>query len=326
MPCRATPNLDVVGSRHALVAKAVNCATKAPIDALALDLLRLAPLDPDRHGVARGRRDLHVLVARVVPKLQRTNGRELDLDHHLPLPPTILGVQEDLEEEAARPSVRCAPPPRLVQLERARLRRAERGVAHGWARARGGGASKRGGRAAPAARVPDERSWRVRSGPMADAASAAQPTTSLVLRAPDGEKAWTLIELQGLIESRTGGTLDGMEFAKLTNEVRAPTPLTIRAHIPVTRAAVRGAANSQGGVPRLTMHKNQLEGEMVELKNPLAIMTLQKPEDGSKEYHAIGIVRQKLVFKARPYPIARPQQCVVSPATSHGNKRARVGE
>ncbi len=42
----------------------------------------------------------------------------------------------------------------------------------------------------------------------------AQPRASIVLRAPDGEVGWTLVELQGTVEPRSG-TLDGMKFARL---------------------------------------------------------------------------------------------------------------
>ena len=71
------------------------------------------------------------------------------------------------------------------------------------------------------------------------------------------------------------------------------------------------------------MGKNQLEGEEVTLKKPIAVMTLQKPEEGKREYHAVGIVRQKLIFKSRPVPVARTE-----PVTLPGpNKRTRgVGE
>ena len=53
-----------------------------------------------------------------------------------------------------------------------------------------------------------------------DTTAAKVQRTSIVMRAPDGEVGWTLIELQGTIESRSGGTLDGMQFARLVHEVR----------------------------------------------------------------------------------------------------------
>lgn len=72
--------------------------------------------------------------------------------------------------------------------------------------------------------------------------------------------------------------------------------------------------------PRLVMGKMQLEGELVKLKKPLAIMSLVKPEEGAAEYHIAGVVRQKFVFKARPVPVITkptgPSVC--------GAKRARA--
>ena len=49
---------------------------------------------------------------------------------------------------------------------------------------------------------------------------SAAPTRSIVLRAPEGEVGWTLIELQGAMEARSGSaSLDGVEFGKLVREV-----------------------------------------------------------------------------------------------------------
>ena len=67
------------------------------------------------------------------------------------------------------------------------------------------------------------------------------------------------------------------------------------------------------GTPKLQLGKMQLEGKEVKLKKPLAIMSLVKREDGTSEYHAAGVVRQKVVFKTRPVPVSRPQAAV--PAT-----------
>ena len=50
----------------------------------------------------------------------------------------------------------------------------------------------------------------------------AAPKRSIVLRAPEGEVGWTLIELQGSMEPRNGKTsLDGVEFGTLKYEVRS---------------------------------------------------------------------------------------------------------
>ena len=49
----------------------------------------------------------------------------------------------------------------------------------------------------------------------------AAPKRSIVMRAPEGEVGWTLIELQGSMEPRNGKTsLDGVEFGTLKYEVR----------------------------------------------------------------------------------------------------------
>ena len=80
----------------------------------------------------------------------------------------------------------------------------------------------------------------------------------------------------------------------------------------------------EGKAPLLVMGKQQLEGEFVKLKKPLAIMSLIKPkdpEDGPNEYHAAGVVRQKLVFRTRPVPASRPP--LPEPSTLCGSKRAR---
>ena len=72
------------------------------------------------------------------------------------------------------------------------------------------------------------------------------------------------------------------------------------------------------------MGKMQLEGEVVKLKKPLAIMSLVKPDESTTEYHAAGIVRRKIVFKTRPVPVVTKP---ASEATSLvGGKRARVDE
>ncbi len=70
------------------------------------------------------------------------------------------------------------------------------------------------------------------------------------------------------------------------------------------------------------MGKMQLEGESIKLKKPLVVMSLHKGSDGTSEYHTKGVVRQKLVFKSRPVPAARP--AVLTSAGS--NKRTRADE
>lgn len=84
-------------------------------------------------------------------------------------------------------------------------------------------------------------------------------------------------------------------------------------------------AAQEAEAPKLVMGKMQLEGEVVKLKKPLAIMTLVKPEDGSTEYHAVGVVRQKLVFKTRPVPII-VKAAAPSGSSLVGTKRVRSEE
>ena len=64
----------------------------------------------------------------------------------------------------------------------------------------------------------------------------------------------------------------------------------------------------------LRIGKGEMPGERVKLKKPLAIMTKVPVEGGagedegrlpSCEYHTVGVIREKLVFKARPTPITR---------------------
>ena len=74
----------------------------------------------------------------------------------------------------------------------------------------------------------------------------------------------------------------------------------------------------------MIMGKMQLEGTEVKLKKPLAIMSLDKPEEGSTAYHMAGVVRQKLVFRTRPVPASRPP--IPEPNTLCGSKRARSDE
>ena len=79
------------------------------------------------------------------------------------------------------------------------------------------------------------------------------------------------------------------------------------------------------GAPRLVMGKMQLEGHVVQLKKPLAIMTLRKPDESSTEYHVAGTVRQKLVFKTRQVPVPVAKAAPAAPSLC-GTKRTRAAE
>lgn len=72
------------------------------------------------------------------------------------------------------------------------------------------------------------------------------------------------------------------------------------------------------------MGKVALEGEDVKLKKPIAVMALDKSESGEREYCAVGIVREKMVFKSRPVPVCRPQ--MIPSTSSSANKRKRISD
>jgi hypothetical protein len=128
---------------------------------------------------------------------------------------------------------------------------------------------------------------------------AAPATRHIVLRAPEGEVDWTLIELQGAIEPRNSTqSLDGVNIGTLVRD--------------------------DDGVPKIVMGRTQLEGSVVKLKKPLAIMSLVKPSDGSTEYHAAGVVRQKFVFKARSVPVPVTKPADLSGPSMCGAKRTRA--
>ena len=66
-------------------------------------------------------------------------------------------------------------------------------------------------------------------------AEEAVPTTAaiqspILLRAPNGSEVWTIIELQGSIESKASNSLNGVEFAQLSWEPN--TVSHARAHRP----------------------------------------------------------------------------------------------
>ena len=79
----------------------------------------------------------------------------------------------------------------------------------------------------------------------------------------------------------------------------------------------------EGEPPKLVMGRMQMEGELVKLKKPLAIMSLVKPEDGSTEYHAAGVVRSKVVFKTRPVPVITKSSSAAG-SSLVGTKRTRA--
>ena len=49
---------------------------------------------------------------------------------------------------------------------------------------------------------------------------AAATNTQIMMRAPEGEVGWVMIDMQGTLETRNGQPLDGVEFGTLIREVR----------------------------------------------------------------------------------------------------------
>ena len=129
----------------------------------------------------------------------------------------------------------------------------------------------------------------------------------ILLRAPDGAEVWTIVELQGSIESKASTTLNGVQFAQLSwesNEVRCgPRAATDDTHPHAPRFCALPQA-----APSIIFGKQKAEGCWADLKKPLVVMA--KVEGNPCEYHARGVVRRKLVYKARPKPITRPAAAV----------------
>ncbi|KAI7838182.1 hypothetical protein COHA_008030 [Chlorella ohadii] len=119
--------------------------------------------------------------------------------------------------------------------------------------------------------------------PQPVAPAAAAPVAMLVpLTADEGSKrAWALIEMQGELERKDGGTLD---------EAFDVGTLSV----------------SSSGSVLLTIGYHQLEGKRMELKKPFAVLDRVtgsgSGEEGqdSTQYKVIGVVREKILFKARP--------------------------
>ena len=124
----------------------------------------------------------------------------------------------------------------------------------------------------------------------------------MFVRAPEGEVGWSLVELQGAIESRDGA-LDGLEFAQLERQ--------------------------PNGAPLLLVGTQAFEGQWVALKKPLAVTSKQPGAPGATgcEYHVKGVVRSKLVFKTRPVPRMRPVASKpLADEAGAATKRVRLSE
>lgn len=130
------------------------------------------------------------------------------------------------------------------------------------------------------------------------------------LRAPDGEICWTMVELQGSLENKMG-SLDGSIWGHLSQLPDVCCCTSAPRSLPCTKLTFHPCPRpSQGGVS-LRVGMQTMPGEYVKLKKPLAVLSKHSEgEGGSRRYDAVGLIRQKLVFKSRPSPITR----VLAPA------------
>eukprot|EP00900_Chrysochromulina_parva_P021376 jgi/Chrpa1/3872/Chrysochromulina_OHIO_Genome00014294-RA len=134
---------------------------------------------------------------------------------------------------------------------------------------------------------------------MSQGTQAASSSSSIVLRAPDGEVGWILVELQGTVAMRNGSAIDGMELARLVRD-------------------------ADGSAPKLIIGKVSIEGEEFKLKKPLAVMALNKAADGTREYRALGVVRHKVIFRRHPLPIHNGGRAAAAAPMTEANKRQRL--
>ncbi|KAL4441215.1 hypothetical protein ABPG77_011452 [Micractinium sp. CCAP 211/92] len=97
------------------------------------------------------------------------------------------------------------------------------------------------------------------------------------LTAEEGSsRPWALLEMQGELERKDGGSLE---------EAFNVGTLSV----------------SSSGSVLLTIGYHQLEGKRMELKKPFAVLDkAEGGERGEAGYKVIGVVREKILFKARP--------------------------
>ena len=86
-------------------------------------------------------------------------------------------------------------------------------------------------------------------------AATAAIQSPILLRAPNGAEVWTIIELQGSIESKASNSLNGVEFAQLSWEPN--TVSHARAHRPRRSTACTLAPPVAG---RTVHHLREAEG------------------------------------------------------------------
>ena len=180
--------------------------------------------------------------------------------------------------------------------------------------------------------IPPSRSPANTSVVGATMAAEAVPTTAaiqspILLRAPNGAEVWTIIELQGSIESKASNSLNGVEFAQLSWEPN--TVSHARAHRPRRSTACTLAparcrprlSSSSASRRRQALGRTSRSRWSSSIRSkathatmrvrpslrptrmvvPTRLTTIAPPV----RCPARGVVRRKLVFKARPKPITR---------------------
>jgi chromosome transmission fidelity protein 8 len=145
------------------------------------------------------------------------------------------------------------------------------------------------------------------------------PLTSCIVRCPAGLERggagqWVVVELQGVLQLELPDKAQAEERERklgLAGEAGV-------AAVPTMAGLDLGLLGSEGGVPVLEIGCHRLEGKIVSLKRPLAVLELRRapasapgegeggapPEQsGEGEFEVVGIVRSKLLFKSRPKPL-----------------------
>ena len=88
---------------------------------------------------------------------------------------------------------------------------------------------------------------------------------------------WSLIELQGVLETKENLPYDGL-------------------HIGDLHYSPNGSAN-------LIVGHHLLAGKMVTLEQPIAVLRKVHIENNAPSYNVIAMITKKLVFKNRPKPL-----------------------
>ena len=106
-----------------------------------------------------------------------------------------------------------------------------------------------------------------------------------------GCSTWTLIELQGELERSDGAPLDNLDVGVFCSSAPVRSRQTPAALLMRTQETLQ-----------LTVGYHRLEGKLVPLRTPLAILSRHEDEPGApaSAFVVVGIVRSKYLFKNRP--------------------------